>query len=225
MLPPAPGRLSTTTGCFQLAVIFSASMRAIRPPALPGGKGTTKRTGLAGYVCAAAAPPSRSARNKTTTRGIGLLRAGILRSLVPLRSRSFDDLAEPLDLGADEGAEFGRGAAERLHAEREELVAHLGHLEHASRLGVDALDQRRRCSRRRGEAEPGGDIEAGKPLAGKRMNLGSGGERSFRSEAERFQLARFHLAERRRRTGEGHRHVAGERRVDRIGRRPVWNVL
>src|SRR5439155_483335 len=68
MLPPAPGRLSTMMLLPIAAVIFSASMRAIRSPALPGGKGTTKRIGFEGYGCAAAAKEASERRNESASR-------------------------------------------------------------------------------------------------------------------------------------------------------------
>ena len=52
MLPPAPGRLSTTTAYPSCSVSFWLTSRAtiLEPP--PGGKGSMSRIGLSGYGCA-----------------------------------------------------------------------------------------------------------------------------------------------------------------------------
>src|SRR5258706_6898712 len=52
MVPPAPGLLSTTTGCFHSSLIFSATSRAETSDEPPGGKPTTNRTGLDGKSAA-----------------------------------------------------------------------------------------------------------------------------------------------------------------------------
>jgi hypothetical protein len=48
MLPPAPGRFSTITGCPHLAFSFSATIRGIESAVPPAGKGTMMRIVLAG---------------------------------------------------------------------------------------------------------------------------------------------------------------------------------
>src|SRR6267142_6420114 len=53
-MPAAPARFSTATDCFHLSVSFAATVRAEMSVPPPGGKGTMKVTGFAGYVCAAA---------------------------------------------------------------------------------------------------------------------------------------------------------------------------
>src|SRR6218665_1394212 len=47
-LPPAPGRLSTSTLQWFCSAIFCATVRAVMSEPLPGGNGTTRRIGLAG---------------------------------------------------------------------------------------------------------------------------------------------------------------------------------
>jgi hypothetical protein len=66
MVPPAPGRLSTTTFCGQLSASFCAMKRAVMSGPPPGVKPTTMRIGLAGYVpvCAAAIVVTRHAAIK-----------------------------------------------------------------------------------------------------------------------------------------------------------------
>src|SRR5690349_2077309 len=54
MFPPAPGRLSTITGCFQVSISFCPRARATVSTAPPAANGTTIRTGLAGYAWATA---------------------------------------------------------------------------------------------------------------------------------------------------------------------------
>src|SRR3954465_5967923 len=62
MLPPAPGRLSTTTGCPQVSPSCLPSARDRRSAAPTGGNGTTMCTAFPGEDCApasaGAAPPA-----------------------------------------------------------------------------------------------------------------------------------------------------------------------
>src|SRR5436190_2915774 len=61
MLPPAPARLSTTTGWPRISVSCCPVRRAMMSAGPPGAKGITKRTGLAGQVCACADVTAASA--------------------------------------------------------------------------------------------------------------------------------------------------------------------
>ena len=54
MVPAAPGRFSTTTGCPSAWTRRSATLRAVTSFAPPGGKGTIQRIGFDGQVCAMA---------------------------------------------------------------------------------------------------------------------------------------------------------------------------
>src|SRR5262245_51317649 len=54
MLPLAPVRFSTTTGCPHVSFSFGASTRAVRSLPPPAAKPTMILTGFAGYVCACA---------------------------------------------------------------------------------------------------------------------------------------------------------------------------
>jgi hypothetical protein len=56
MFPPAPGRLSTTTGWFQLSFILWATTRPVMSMLLPGPIGITMRTGFVGNSAPCAAP-------------------------------------------------------------------------------------------------------------------------------------------------------------------------
>src|SRR6185312_121410 len=51
----------------------SATMRGSASAAPPGGKGTTKRTGLAGHSCAATLQHARASRNKAARRTLRLI--------------------------------------------------------------------------------------------------------------------------------------------------------
>jgi len=66
MLPPAPGRFSTTTGWPSFSLILGAMERAIRSALPPGGKLTMKRIGFDGHVCACAT--SINTRNRKGVR-------------------------------------------------------------------------------------------------------------------------------------------------------------
>ena len=48
--PPAPGRLSTTTGCFHSSASRAASWRERVSTNPPGAYGTIQRTDFAGYA-------------------------------------------------------------------------------------------------------------------------------------------------------------------------------
>src|SRR4051812_26128185 len=58
MLPPAPGRFSTSTGWPKVLAISFASTRAYRSEKPPAGKGTMRRIAFVGYCCACAGSPS-----------------------------------------------------------------------------------------------------------------------------------------------------------------------
>src|SRR5688500_7299573 len=61
MFPPAPGRLSITTGCPRPSESRVATMRAMVSLAPPGAKPRTNRIGLAGYSAAWSAGTASSA--------------------------------------------------------------------------------------------------------------------------------------------------------------------
>src|SRR5712691_1183578 len=65
MLPPAPPRFSTTSGCPHTSGSFAESSRATRSAGPPAGKGTTMRTGLDGYGCAIAGAVKITQQRKT----------------------------------------------------------------------------------------------------------------------------------------------------------------
>ena len=64
MVEPAPGLLSTITGCLKITDIFSATMRAIKSEPPPGGNPTTILSGLFGKVCAPAGAITETAASK-----------------------------------------------------------------------------------------------------------------------------------------------------------------
>ena len=59
--PPAPGRFSTTTGCFSSSFMRSAMRRAAMSAEPPGAKPTSSRTGLSTCASAGAAASARAA--------------------------------------------------------------------------------------------------------------------------------------------------------------------
>ncbi len=61
IMPPAPGRLSTTTGWPSSSLRPGATARALISTLPPGANGTTIRMGLTGKVCACACTQSASA--------------------------------------------------------------------------------------------------------------------------------------------------------------------
>src|SRR5262245_1746960 len=115
MMPPAPGRLSTTTCWPQRSESFWATQRAAISEVLPG-EPAMKRTGREGYLSASAAcaPAATSAARTAPVRvrsmSVSVRSSGkSRRRSVDLRAGGDQHLRELLDLGADEGVElFGR---------------------------------------------------------------------------------------------------------------------
>src|SRR5688572_8422791 len=71
MMPPAPGRLSTTRFAVpQRSETFCATIRATRSVPPPGGFGTRKRTGRDGYCCATVGG-AKSAQPSSRTKSAG----------------------------------------------------------------------------------------------------------------------------------------------------------
>src|SRR5260221_14405494 len=64
MLPDAPARFSTTTGCPQRAASLSPTMRGSASAAPPAGKGTMTRIGRAGYPGAGSWAHAQEPRSK-----------------------------------------------------------------------------------------------------------------------------------------------------------------
>src|SRR4051812_42250968 len=99
MLPEAPGRFSTITGCPSACRSCSPTTRAKMSVEPPGAQGTTIRTGRVGYACAraehamAAAPavaPSAKVRAERRVKGFtGALRRGRLGRDTKLAARLF----------------------------------------------------------------------------------------------------------------------------------------
>src|SRR3954471_20008250 len=93
MVPPAPGRFSTSTGWPSAAASLSLTLRAMMSVALPGVNGTTMRTGFVGKVSAA----TFSAKNARTIKSfISILRACVFAG--SLREQRLHDL-EARDVG------------------------------------------------------------------------------------------------------------------------------
>src|SRR5436189_5152704 len=79
MLPPAPGRFSTTTGVAKSACMRCCKMRASRSAEPPAANGTTMVIGRCGQSCACAGanaanasrpamPPAKARRSKPSNR-------------------------------------------------------------------------------------------------------------------------------------------------------------
>src|SRR2546423_13192016 len=68
MLPAAPPRFSTSTGWPHFSPIFCAMTRPRMSVVPPGAQGTTMRTALVGYVCAAACGRRTSAAMRKSKR-------------------------------------------------------------------------------------------------------------------------------------------------------------
>src|SRR5262249_7130167 len=60
MMPPAPGRFSTSTGCLNASLRCLATMRPAMSAPEPGVSGTMMRIARVGYSCASAVPATSS---------------------------------------------------------------------------------------------------------------------------------------------------------------------
>src|SRR5438045_9378664 len=118
MLPFAPARLSTRN-CWPRDFVNSAAIaRATMSVPPPGAKFTTKRTGFAGYCCAAAPnaqPIAAAAIAAFHKRVVILFSSGSLswRSL-RLQVQILHDLSPPRVLLFQERGEFLRGVRQHL---------------------------------------------------------------------------------------------------------------
>src|SRR5216684_4167497 len=101
------------------------------------------------------------------------MRNGVLREkLVRLDAGCLEDCAPLRELGADEGVALLRAAAHELEALRGEPRFHLRVLRDLRHFAVQAIDDRARRARWRGEAVPAVDLEARQPAFRDRRNLG-----------------------------------------------------
>src|SRR6266705_196061 len=70
--PPAPVRLTTTTGCFSAWCIPAASGRPTMSATPPGGNGTTIVSGFDGYASCADAPAAAQSAIRRESRVLGI---------------------------------------------------------------------------------------------------------------------------------------------------------
>src|SRR5207344_2250786 len=74
MMPPAPGRFSTSTGCPKASLMCLATMRPAMSAPEPGVSGTMMRMALAGYCCAAAVCATKAAaRRKAAAESLAMV--------------------------------------------------------------------------------------------------------------------------------------------------------
>src|ERR1700682_310165 len=102
MLPPAPGRLSMTTGWPHASVSFCPIARATTSSEPPAGKGTTRRIGLVGYACAVAtvgiivaAATSTAGKSRLLHRAKRHGPSAMCGSLILAATRSFEFALPP----------------------------------------------------------------------------------------------------------------------------------
>src|SRR2546421_5519416 len=81
MFPAAPGRLSTITCWPHASESFCAAARASRSVVPPAGNGTTRRTGLVGYV--ACAPLANGAASDAITSASAATTVVVTRCMLP----------------------------------------------------------------------------------------------------------------------------------------------
>src|SRR5262249_32728114 len=195
MLPPAPVRFSTTTGCAHFAESLSPTMRASTSLMPPPGNGTTNLIARVGYpVCAKAGPPTsrtaRAARQRTAvlimTFPPGACERPSIRARAPhaseggsvATSRSLELQLLPRhqvlphrDLALDLRLERGRRrVSDRHETLRDQLLLQHRIGEDFRHVGAHLLDDRRWRAGGRQQAVPAVGLEIGQPsfLRGRR---------------------------------------------------------
>src|SRR5438034_398829 len=149
-MPAAPARFSTTTDWPHFAASLAATVRAEMSVPPPGGNGTMKVTGLAGYGCASAAQKNRArphfpllsaARRKMESVPVFLTIEALYPLWHPVWGRESGEaapgvagerLAEPLVLGS--GLGLGFREAQLARAPRVRLSTQVGLHEHDAQL-------------------------------------------------------------------------------------------
>ena len=205
MLPPAPGRLSTTTLWPQASVRCFATSRARMSVAPPGGNGTTSRIGLVGYAgaCAIANSGKRDAgdaeqacsKNVRNRSHVDFLRVSI--TCVARRQSTF--APETLTIRAYFGISLWMNAANCSGVVGAgsapcavKPLAHVGRIEDLRDLGVPLRDDVLRRAGRREQAEPRRDVEARQArLPPSSASSGASFERSAVVTASAFSLPAF----------------------------------
>src|SRR3989442_9589688 len=139
ILPEAPLRLSITTGCERLSDKRGATRRATTSTLPPGGKATTRRTGLAGEVslCAAA----------NCAAGIAAPRKAAIRTILftmPCPRKLSDRSGGPPRHQQDHAQQDPRG---RQPLEAGDHFARQPHAEQQRDDGVDESVARREAAR------------------------------------------------------------------------------
>src|SRR6185295_8658288 len=141
MLPPAPGRLSTTTCAFHASASRCAAARAMMSVAPPGGNGTTMRIGWLGYAACARAVRVASATGVAASAAMTVRRFILFPPrrgaavLVDLGAAGFHDLGVLVALPCDECCEFLRRHRRGLGALRQHLLTHVRRVERLDDLG------------------------------------------------------------------------------------------
>src|SRR4051812_46923731 len=112
MLPPAPGRLSITNCWPRASDSFCPTRRASTSVVPPGAKGTSNRTGLAGYACARTklelASSARCSSNPSNRIPLVDLQTDVLHDLGVLLVVALDERRELLRAG-EKGIEAAGG--------------------------------------------------------------------------------------------------------------------
>src|SRR5690242_1842278 len=99
--PPAPPRLSTTSGRPSSRAMPSAAMRPMMSVEPPGGNGMIKRSGFAGYDWAAASEKQQSARSANSL---------VMVSAIDRRAQMVRDFARAVKARSDHVSDLGRVA-------------------------------------------------------------------------------------------------------------------
>src|SRR5215831_6099852 len=105
VVPPAPGRFSTTTDCPRISESGRATMRAAMSVPPPGPKPTVMRIGRVGQSCAGAGAPASATTSTTASAGIPMpakyprraMASSYFRVIGPLRLLVLDRIAQRAD--------------------------------------------------------------------------------------------------------------------------------
>src|SRR5262245_7837031 len=137
MLPLPPGRLSTMICWPRDSVSLTPIVRASVSTLPPGGNGTTRRTGRAGYCCAGAALANSATQSTSNDEKPPGLTAGPLTGRLRAQAGDLDHFRPLRNLGAERGGELFRRAPGGVGAFRGESGLHVRRPQRLVGLGVE----------------------------------------------------------------------------------------
>ncbi len=135
-----------------------------------------------------------------------------------------DHRAPALEVGADLRGEFLGLVAHRIDAQHAEALAHLGLVQHGGDLALQPVHDGPRRFRRREDADPGIDDEAGQAAFDEGRHIGRAGGALRARQAEPLQAPALHELLRARHRRADERNLAAHRVGQRLAAALVGHV-